>query len=397
MSALSSTPEGLRAALDALLHDGERRATVRENIWASWHRSASSGLSPERFAAPHLDDTDHDEVLVRAARPVLDALTEDLALTNVGLVLTDRHGDILDRAVPERSLRRQFDRVNLAPGFVYAEPAVGTNGIGTAIAERQPMFVRGSEHFAEALIPLACAAAPVLDPRSGRVLGVVDLTCFAEDANTLMLPLVRRVAHDIEQRLLDETGYAERVVMMRFFRERCRAKHPMLVVNARVVIANTAAERLVKPDVEALLRAHAEGIMARRSARLIEIVLANGRALTMRCEPIFDADVAVGVVMHVEDETSGAGRTAFGLGGLTDTERSIAELVAEGLTNRQVAERVFLSRHTVDFHLRAIFRKVDVTSRRDLARLIVNETTTPQRSRVAGRSVVLPTRARAHH
>ena len=66
----------------------------------------------------------------------------------------------------------------------------------------------------------------------------------------------------------------------------------------------------------------------------------------------------------------------LGLAGLTDTERAIVDLVAEGLTNRQIAERVFVSRHTVDFHLRSIFRKVDVTSRFDLTRQIVSQATT---------------------
>lgn len=52
-----------------------------------------------------------------------------------------------------------------------------------------------------------------------------------------------------------------------------------------------------------------------------------------------------------------------GWASLTDTEREVANLVAEGLTNREVAGKLFLSRHTVDFHLRQIFRKLDVASR----------------------------------
>ena len=191
MDTRSSGQEVLRAALEALLLEGESPTPVREDIWASWRRSASSGLSPARFAVPHADDGDHDGLLVRAARPVLDSWVDDLASTNVGLVLTDRRGDVLERWVPERSLGTQFDRVDLAPGFVYSEPAVGTNGIGTAIAERRPTYVRGSEHFADALTGLACAAAPIVDPRSGHVLGVVDLTCGALEANALMLPLAR--------------------------------------------------------------------------------------------------------------------------------------------------------------------------------------------------------------
>ncbi|MET9915271.1 helix-turn-helix transcriptional regulator [Streptomyces sp. NPDC006476] len=53
---------------------------------------------------------------------------------------------------------------------------------------------------------------------------------------------------------------------------------------------------------------------------------------------------------------------------LTKTETAVAELVAQGLTNNQVASQLFLSRHTVAFHLRKIFRKLDVTSRMGLVK-----------------------------
>ena len=54
---------------------------------------------------------------------------------------------------------------------------------------------------------------------------------------------------------------------------------------------------------------------------------------------------------------------------LTDTQRMVAELVTDGLTNRDVGARLFLSPHTVDFHLRQIYRKLGVRSRVELARL----------------------------
>lgn len=51
---------------------------------------------------------------------------------------------------------------------------------------------------------------------------------------------------------------------------------------------------------------------------------------------------------------------------LSPTERAITRLVAEGLTNRQIASRVKLSPHTVNFHLRKIFKKLGVSSRVEL-------------------------------
>jgi DNA-binding CsgD family transcriptional regulator len=68
-----------------------------------------------------------------------------------------------------------------------------------------------------------------------------------------------------------------------------------------------------------------------------------------------------------------AERPASGWDSLTDTERRVADLVAEGLSNRQVANRVFLSTHTVAFHLRHIFWKLGISSRVHLARLAAEQ------------------------
>nr|WP_176993301.1 LuxR family transcriptional regulator [Nonomuraea jiangxiensis] len=64
-----------------------------------------------------------------------------------------------------------------------------------------------------------------------------------------------------------------------------------------------------------------------------------------------------------------AKRPATGWESLTKTEWAVATFVAQGLTNKQVAKRMFLSPHTVGFHLRQIFRKLEIRSRVELARL----------------------------
>ncbi|MCU1354197.1 MAG: hypothetical protein JWM05_3406 [Acidimicrobiales bacterium] len=64
-------------------------------------------------------------------------------------------------------------------------------------------------------------------------------------------------------------------------------------------------------------------------------------------------------------------RPVSGWGSLTETERRVAEVVAEGFTNASAAERLYLSRHTVDFHLRQIFRKLAIRSRVELVRMVL--------------------------
>jgi DNA-binding CsgD family transcriptional regulator/nucleoside-triphosphatase THEP1 len=61
-------------------------------------------------------------------------------------------------------------------------------------------------------------------------------------------------------------------------------------------------------------------------------------------------------------------RPVSGWDSLTKTERKVAEQVASGLTNRQVASQMFVSPHTVGFHLRQIYRKLEIRSRIDLVR-----------------------------
>jgi DNA-binding CsgD family transcriptional regulator len=106
--------------------------------------------------------------------------------------------------------------------------------------------------------------------------------------------------------------------------------------------------------------------------------------VTIRWEPLMDGGSQLGAVLRLKPiGDAGHGRpragdrhpTTFGWESLTGTERSVIELVARGLTNREAGERLFLSHHTVGFHLRSIFSKLGVTSRVELARLAIEHDT----------------------
>jgi DNA-binding CsgD family transcriptional regulator len=69
---------------------------------------------------------------------------------------------------------------------------------------------------------------------------------------------------------------------------------------------------------------------------------------------------------------------------LTPQQRQVAELVVRGATNREVATRLFISAHTVNHHLRGIFRTVGVTSRRELRTALASRAGTSQLGQFAG-------------
>ena len=81
-------------------------------------------------------------------------------------------------------------------------------------------------------------------------------------------------------------------------------------------------------------------------------------------------DVRSGWTTHWRTRCEGRGarqRPASGWDSLTPTELKVVELVAEGLTNPQVGERLFISKRTVGAHLRNVFAKLGVATRAELA------------------------------
>lgn len=63
--------------------------------------------------------------------------------------------------------------------------------------------------------------------------------------------------------------------------------------------------------------------------------------------------------------------------GLTNMQRDVAALVAQGLTNREIAATLFVSIHTVEAHLSSAYRSLGIRSRTELARFALTHDLTP--------------------
>ena len=353
---------------------------VREEIVVSWFRSARSGVRFDEFQVPYDADIDGEGRLAWAAGPVLQALAEDLSGSGNAVLLTDHRSHVLARHAPDRSLRTWLDRIQLAPGFRYGEAEAGTNAIGTALAVGRPFVVDGHEHFADILRTMACAAVPITDPRTGDVVGVVDLSCRAEGASPLMLPAAKRAAWEIEQRLLDNISPADGTLREHFMNSRRRTRDALVSVSPTAMLANAQATRALQTGDHELLWDWVARAVAGQQAVPAEVPLTGGIWVVNRLEAIGESGEFVGATLRLSPPVSpavlGPGeRPRFGWASLTATELSVAELVAEGLTNRQVADKLYLSPHTVGFHLRQVFRKLEISSRVELTRRVVESET----------------------
>nr|WP_246314446.1 GAF domain-containing protein [Kineococcus aurantiacus] len=98
-------------------------------------------------------------------------------------------------------LRRAAERMAFTEGARWSEDVAGTNAPGTALALGRPVRVRSAEHYATAVAGWSCSAAPVRDPATGRVLGVLDLTGGDDLGRERALELVRAAVGAVEGEL----------------------------------------------------------------------------------------------------------------------------------------------------------------------------------------------------
>ena len=183
----------LRRSWECFVGDGEtpgREATLiqgttttREPIAASWQRSREAGVDPFMdHGAPVV--ADDDEVSARwsvhplsAAVPLIRQCVGMIA-DEAGhlIVISDAEGVLLWIDGDPRQRLAAADMMNFAEGATWNEASTGTNAIGTALAAEHAVQVFASEHFNEAAKAWTCAGAPIHDPDSHELLGVINIS-----------------------------------------------------------------------------------------------------------------------------------------------------------------------------------------------------------------------------
>ena len=178
---------------------------LRPVIMRSWRRSAAAGVDPDRGLAPVRLGTDEVDARwaghpLSIAVPILQGLLEDAGdLEHVALIC-DADGALL--WIDGRpAVLEQAREVHLERGSIWSEVAAGTNAMGTALEERHPVQVFSAEHFTETVHRWTCSAAPVRDPLTGKVLGVLDLTGELGTAHPHSLAVVTMAARLVEREL----------------------------------------------------------------------------------------------------------------------------------------------------------------------------------------------------
>ncbi|WP_422742392.1 GAF domain-containing protein [Mycobacterium sp. WMMD1722] len=198
----------MSAVYDATMAGGRAPARPRKVIEDSWHRLMARGIEPDALPDPEVEGATVEELRQSSGlMAVLDDLSRGLESMIVEgdniLVVADARGRVLWRA-GSRSVLGSADRLGFVEGAHWGENAVGTNAIGTALMSNSAVQVFSAEHFARSHHSWTCAGAPIKDPRTGHVIGVVDVSGPAATVHPTTVALVDAVARLAESHLREQ-------------------------------------------------------------------------------------------------------------------------------------------------------------------------------------------------
>ncbi|MGZ5874264.1 MAG: sigma-54-dependent Fis family transcriptional regulator [Bradyrhizobium sp.] len=215
----------VRAAWERFVDNGALATDLRASIAQSWQRCKNHQVTTDRAMAPFVADAElfrHRSKyasLRHAARCALENSRTFLSDANSIMILTDASGLIIDTEGDARVVDAGR-QVHLEPGGRWSEADIGTNAIGTAMAESKPVQIHGAEHFCAKVQRWTCAAVPVHDPADGELLGVVDISGPASTFNPQSLALAVSVGHHVESVLARSIKQDHETLLQHFLAKR---------------------------------------------------------------------------------------------------------------------------------------------------------------------------------
>jgi hypothetical protein len=203
----------VRRAHEHLLEQGAAPVGVREVVADSWLRSVAAGVDVDASEPPITLERDL-LTAYRAAHPLAkvfpllyDVLGRAAEDCDSVMAVTDARGQLLwVRGKPW--VLRQAESIRFVEGAQWDERHAGTNAPGTALRLDAPVTIKSAEHFVRPVQRWSCAAAPVHEPGSGTILGVIDITGGPAVESPQTIAMVRAAARMAEAELARDAAVA---------------------------------------------------------------------------------------------------------------------------------------------------------------------------------------------
>jgi len=198
--------EQLHKAHTWFLEEGTTRGNVRDIVAESWFRSAAAGidaehdLPPIEFERSALAEYREAHPLSRVFPLLYDVLGRSAEDCDSLMAISDAEGRLLWVSGNPGVLRRA-ERINFVEGAAWDEAHAGTNAPGTALLLDAAVQIHAAEHFRLPVQQWSCAAAPIHDPVTQAILGIVDVTGGEHMGSPQTMGMVRAAARMAEAEL----------------------------------------------------------------------------------------------------------------------------------------------------------------------------------------------------
>ena len=258
------------------------RPLVRESWERSWRlRVGADGLPPVAFDAEELERYRLEHPLAEAMAMIRGLLLPgDPAESGVMVAVGDHAGRLLwvEGDLHKRVLTGEM---GLVAGADWSEDAVGTSAPGTALRLGGSVQIHQAEHYNRLVHPWSCTAAPVFDPETKKMLGVIDVTGGPEVTSPQARLLVDATARAVESELLVTRLRAREEAPRTAPRTKTRRAAPtsaMLRVlardRARLEVSGDDSESVIElsarhAEILLMLAIHRQGLSADRLAELV--------------------------------------------------------------------------------------------------------------------------------
>jgi hypothetical protein len=262
----------LRRAYDSAATGAKPASILRRMVVESWRRSRAAGVDP---VSPAPVVMDAEEALARfedhPLRPLLHHVEQVLLsvarYAGQVVAVADADGLVLWTEC-DTQMAPATKRVQLVPGAMWSEPEAGTNALAVALKEDHAVQVFSAEHFKQPMHGWSSAAAPVHDPETGRILGVLSLSGPLKAAHPHGFSIVLAAAHIVEAALSHQAAERTERLKVEFLERVLRGcPPPCAVVNAagRVLLSTPTGWLRGK------LHLNADGTFAREPAEPLSL------------------------------------------------------------------------------------------------------------------------------
>jgi transcriptional regulator of acetoin/glycerol metabolism len=296
----------LRQAWEEFFVSGAVLPFVRPTIAQSWVRSRQLGIQPTLQPHPiergldRILSSELRQLLVRASEHVVERLVDLTEGSSLSFTLTDADGLILVQRGDVHLLARS-EQIGVVPGTRWAELDVGTNGIGTALANRQTMQVFGAEHYCETFHGTTCTATLIRHPITRQALGVFDITSGYAEPATNVWALATQAATLIEREIQRVLVASDERLLLALAAGRNDVAAYAIDLDGRHTIANRGATAILAPEDYAALWSDIRRSVQEPNERVFPHVLKSGRPVLVRVNTVMVREEPVGALVVLRE------------------------------------------------------------------------------------------------